>query len=82
MAKRLSREESARQDVGAWLISLVPAILKVRGVSGKEYIFSGAGSKVYVDAQDTDELLKMYRRPCDCSSVRGVRPYFEKLLEV
>lgn len=41
------------------LTLLIDAKINVRGnVSGKQYVFDGAGSVVDVDARDVDDLLK------------------------
>jgi hypothetical protein len=54
-------------------------IVKTNGkITGKQYIFSGAGSIVYVDKEDADEMKKnvVLRQSC-CGSYSS--PYFSFL---
>jgi len=80
MTKRTIFNNSATSNYsGVWLVSLVPAQIKVvGGASGILYVFEGSGSRVYVDERDVDGLLAKHRDPCECSSV-GSQPYFERL---
>lgn len=57
------------------LVCLFPARLTVRGVSGAEYVFNGAGSKVKVLYEDVEILLSK-KRPKPCCGGQVV-PYFE-----
>ena len=46
---------------------------KIRGVSGKEYVFNGAGSVLSIDSEDVDLLMKKNEnRPNSCCG--GVSP--------
>lgn len=60
------------------LVLLKTVTLKITGqITGKEYVFSGAGSVVDVDKRDADIMLNKYGGPCDCPSSVGRTPYFE-----
>lgn len=57
--------------------SRIDVILKITGeVTGQVYIFNGAGSIVYVDIKDKDELLNKKRGRACCGS-EGSASLFE-----
>ena len=59
------------------LVLLRNTNMKIRGsVTGKDYLFSGAGSELEVDKKDAPRMLDMRRNSCNCSGMPGL-PYFE-----
>ena len=59
------------------LVLLRNTNMKIRGsVTGKDYLFSGAGSELEVDEKDAPRMLDMRRNSCNCSGMPGL-PYFE-----
>lgn len=58
---------------------LVDVIYKAKGlVTGKWYIFPGAGSIVNVDERDAQVLLERRMNTCNCSGLPG-NLYFQKV---
>ena len=59
---------------------LMPVNLITTGpVTGKEYIFMGAGSIVDVDKLDENALLAKTSGGCNCPGSAGASPYFEQV---
>lgn len=67
--------ETVLEEEDVTLVSLFPARLTVQSVSGVEYVFNGAGSKVKVLKSDVEILLSK-KRPKPCCGGQVV-PYFE-----
>lgn len=61
------------------IILLQPVKLHTIGkITGRKYLWNGAGSVIEVDKEDAEEILKKRTRPCmTCTGLPMESPYFE-----
>lgn len=70
------KEELSYNDATVSIRNTIDAIFKVTGaVTGKIYVFHGAGSVQDVDVKDKDELLNKKRGRACCGGTSG-KPIF------
>lgn len=67
---------SEDQPSEVWLTLMVDSIVKTKGpVTGRSYVFSGAGSRILVDYEDAILMIERKRKSCCGSAAQTV--FFE-----